>query len=526
MAGITAGVVLALAATPPAQPIPPLNQKVLEFARDRIGEKVGDGQCLSLAAEALRSAGAKRYPFDPSGDFVWGRPVASFPQAMPGDILQFRNAVFQGKRWISKRRWVSWHHEYPHHTAIVSEVREGGQVVTILHQNVGPPEAADATKQVVQEATIRPQSLQDGGAVAIYRPVARDVAENSRLRPDAPIALRTEVAIRGDSFLINGRPTYQGRSWKGRSIEGLLFNARMVQGIFDDLNPKTRDRWAYPDTRVWDPERNTREFLAAMPLWRDHGLLAFTINLQGGSPLSPAKARQTWHNSAITAEGELRREYLDRLARILDRADRLGMAVILGLFYFGQDERLKDEAAVIRAVDRATDWILDRGYQNVLIEVNNECNVAYDHAILKPDRVHELIERVQARRRDSRRLLVGTSYGGGTVPGANVVRVSDFLLMHGNGVSVPARIAEMVRQARAVPGYRPMPILFNEDDHFDFDRPANHFESALSERASWGYFDPGSSNYRDGYQSPPVNWGLNTDRKRAFFAKLEEVTGR
>jgi hypothetical protein len=201
------------------------------------------------------------------------------------------------------------------------------------------------------------------------------------------------------------------------------------------------------------------------------------------------------------------------------------MAVILGLFYFGQDERLKDEAAVVRAVDRATDWILGCGYTNVLIEVNNECNIAYDHAILKPDRVHELIGRVRARRRNGRQLLVGTSYGGGTVPGENVVRASDFLLLHGNGVRDPARIAAMVRAARVVPGYRPMPILFNEDDHFDFDRSSNHFESALSERASWGYFDPGSLNYRDGYQSPPVNWGINTERKRAFFAKLKEIAG-
>src|SRR5262249_30292879 len=28
----------------------------------------------------------------------------------------------------------------------------------------------------------------------------------------------------------------------------------------------------------------------------------------------------------------------------------------------------------------------------------------------------------------------------------------------------------------------------------------------------------------DGYQSPPVNWGINTDRKRAFFALLAQVT--
>ena len=83
LAWVTAVVVPDLAATPPAVPIPALNQKVLEFARERIGEKVADGQCTSLAVEALRYAGAKRYPFDSSGDFVWGRPVASFQEGCP-----------------------------------------------------------------------------------------------------------------------------------------------------------------------------------------------------------------------------------------------------------------------------------------------------------------------------------------------------------------------------------------------------------------------------------------------------------
>ncbi len=59
---------------------------------------------------------------------------------------------------------------------------------------------------------------------------------------------------------------------------------------------------------------------------------------------------------------------------------------------------------------------------------------------------------------------MGTSYGGGTVPLTNVVKVSDFILVHGNGVSDTNRIREMVREARQVPGYRKMPILFNEDD--------------------------------------------------------------
>jgi len=336
---------------------------------------------------------------------------------------------------------------------------------------------------------------------------------------------KTEISIRGDGFLINGRPTYPGRRYKGNKIEGLLMNARLIQGIFDDLNPDTRARWQYPDTGVWDAERNTREFMAAMPEWRRHGLLSFTINLQGGSPEGYSKA-QPWHNSAINADGSLRPDYMSRLEKILDRSDELGMAPIVGVFYFGQDQRVRDEAAVRRAVENAVRWLLGSRHRNMLLEVNNECDVAaYDHEILRPGRVHELIELAKGVTAGGRRLLVGTSFGGGRVPNAAVVRVSDFLLMHGNGVSDPKRIARMVEQARNVPGYRPMPILFNEDDHFDFDKPENNMLAAVGAYASWGYFDPGKNNYADGYQCPPANWGINTERKKAFFTLLKEVTG-
>jgi hypothetical protein len=285
---------------------------------------------------------------------------------------------------------------------------------------------------------------------------------------EPPPRRRTEVSVKGDAFLINGRPTYEGRTWRGHKVEGLLFNARLVQGIFDDLNPDTVGLWAYPDTRRWDAERNTRAFVAAMPAWRRHGLLGFTLNLQGGSPQGYSK-EQPWHNSAFTADGGLRPDYLARLERILDRADELGMAVILGLFSFGQDERLRDEAAVQRGVDNAVGWVLRQGYRNVLIEVNNECDVPrYDHPILRPGRVHELIGRVRGIGRDGRRLLAGTSFAGGSVPVESVVRASDFLLLHGNGQDSPDRLSALIRKTRAVPGYRAMPVLVNEDDHFDF----------------------------------------------------------
>ena len=69
------------------------------------------------------------------------------------------------------------------------------------------------------------------------------------------------------------------------------------------------------------------------------------------------------------------------------------MAPVVGLFYFGQDERLDDEQAVVRATDNVVDWLLDRRYANVLIEIANEVDVPlYEHSILRPDRCHELID--------------------------------------------------------------------------------------------------------------------------------------
>src|SRR5580765_2550173 len=259
---------------------------------------------------------------------------------------------------------------------------------------------------------------------------------------------RTEVSIRGEQFLINGKPTYAGRTYKGMKIEGLLMNVRAVQAIFDDLNPETRSKWAYPDTKKWDPERNVSEFVAALPEWREHGVQAFTVNLQGGSPEGYSKA-QPWENTAIDPNGNLRPAYMSRLARVLERADELGMVAIVGYFYFGQDQRVKDEAAVRRAVTNTTNWLLDGGYRNVLVEVDNECDVkAYDHEILKPARVHELIELVKGMHRSGRRMLVGNSYGGGSPATANVVKASDLLLLHGNGADDPARVRKMIQVSR------------------------------------------------------------------------------
>ena len=67
---------------------------------------------------------------------------------------------------------------------------------------------------------------------------------------------------------------------------------------------------------------------------------------------------------------------------------------------------------------------------------------------------------------------------------------------------------------------------YNAEWDYRFDEPENHMMAALAEYVSWGYFDPGASNYADGYQCPPVNWGIGTERKRQFFKKLSAISGQ
>jgi hypothetical protein len=347
----------------------------------------------------------------------------------------------------------------------------------------------------------------------------------------APMTRSTTVSIEGNAFHINGRPTYPGRVYKGSKVEGLLFTSRMVNCIIDDQNPETRGMWGYADG-PWDPERNTSEFIAMLPVYRSHGLTSIAFNIQGGSPMGYGW-HQPWHTSGYTPDGRLLPDYRARLIRVLDAADKAGMVVGLGYFYISATPALADEAALLRATDEVTDLVCDGGYTNVLIEVGNEVDLprwAYD--IIKPARTHELIARVQSRsagrvKGRAGRLLVSSSFATRDAIPGKFLETADYVLYHGNGLATPDAVRARAQQIRATAGYRGQPLLINEDDHFDFDKPDSNMLAAVQEYSGWGYFDYRQirERFEDGYQSLPVDWRINSVRKKGFFSLLAEVTG-
>ncbi len=378
---------------------------------------------------------------------------------------------------------------------------------------------------------------------------------------------KTEISLEGDKFLVNGTPTNKGTTFRGVSMEGLIMNSRMANAVFDDDNEFTRHLWAYPDNDKWDADRNTNELIEMLPTYKSKGLSCIDVNLQGASPLGyyksspeglsdllarirtkfpdatepkiwaglPGTRSQPWNSGAFTENGDLKPAFMKRVAKVIEAADEIGMIVCLGLFYFGQDERISDEKSVKTAVEKATNWVLAKGYTNVLLEINNECDVPlYEHEILCPDRVHELINLAKSISKDGARLLVSTSFTRRMVPTEKVIESSDFILLHGNGMHDPVEITNRVQETRNANSYKGQPIFFNEDDHFEFENESNNFVAAIEQRAGWGFFDPGPGaggtaaygNYVDGYQNPPINWTINTPRKESFFWILSKLTDK
>lgn len=154
-----------------------LNAKVVAFARSRIGEKVGNGQCTSLVIGALGAAGARRFPDGPDDeDYVWGEYVEQPEDVRAGDVLQFRDVVFKSRRRVRRGARTVIRSEtrfFPHHSAIVDEVREGGRIIVILHQNAGPGSMSEEERMTVKREALDMEDLQEGGWIKAYHPVGR-----------------------------------------------------------------------------------------------------------------------------------------------------------------------------------------------------------------------------------------------------------------------------------------------------------------------------------------------------------------
>jgi hypothetical protein len=300
---------------------------------------------------------------------------------------------------------------------------------------------------------------------------------------------RTRVSIKSTRWYLNNRLTYPATQ-----AEGLLMNVRMVNAVFED-----RKR---PE---FDTDRNTDESIAAIGDYTAHGVRAFTVNLQGGFP-----GYEEAINSVFKPDGSLRKDYQQRVKRVIEACDRIGVVVILGCYYQRQDQILKDTQAVRAGVVNVVRWLVESGFTNVVLEIANEFNHSgFDHPILRTPEGQ--VELIRLARKTSPNLLVSTSgLGNGRLPDS-VARASDFLLIHFNGTrldDIPGRIGALKRYGK--------PIVCNEDDKLGAEA-AKAAQLCVTHGASWGFMHKKENQY-----SPFQFRGIEDDH--TVYATLKALT--
>ncbi|MHB0858622.1 MAG: hypothetical protein ACYC5M_13780 [Anaerolineae bacterium] len=335
-------------------------------------------------------------------------------------------------------------------------------------------------------------------------------------------------------------------------LAGLVLNHRVVNGIFDDLGPCTdydadgREDWAFQGTGRWDPELNTDRFVKAMRWWREQGVIGFTIGLQGDNP-RPGTSDEVRlveagaDSSAFEPDGSLRPAFMGRLRRILDAARELDMVPIVNYFTLWGIARIQEQA-IGDAVDNATRWLLENGFDRLLIEVAHECDAEGYPAPLGLPRVHEMVYRVKDcvdlyndRTGQERRFYVGCSLSGAyllpeaaaTLP-ETFMRSVDVLFPHGDGRTTEEFRAglQALRERARVAARKPLPIVCNRDvrlptgEEPDCGGDLEHLEMCLEEHVSWG------NMIRCHQRVPCEDWVGGTLVQREWFSRTSKLAGK
>lgn len=321
--------------------------------------------------------------------------------------------------------------------------------------------------------------------------------------------MRTTYQIQGKDFYINGKKTYSDLPNSNPNIHGLLFNARFIQGVFDDKNPDNQgkyDRFG----KTFDAETHTDELIEQLPAWYEKGIRAIIVGLQGGGPIYTYEDWSVIDSGCFSKDGtQMDEGYCARLTRLIHACDELGMLVIVSILYQAQAHLLKDGVALMEAVHTACTFLKSLPYDNIIIEVANEQDVGdfCNHPLISSGEGMGALIRL-AKEWSGNRFAVGSSGGGGSWK-KEIVDESDVILVHGNGL----RRQEYHRFIQEVCRHAPdKPIVCNEDSQC-FSRLA----VCEATHTSWGYYN----NFTK--QEPPVDWSI-TAGEDAFFAKrLEDL---
>ena len=334
------------------------------------------------------------------------------------------------------------------------------------------------------------------------------------------------------------RLTYSGRAYRSQA-RGKLMALGLTQALFDD---------ELSSEEHFDPDGNTDQVIEALDLYREHGVLAISVSLQGDNPEHGSDINNTLRRhrqagshgplvSAFRSDGFLKQGWLRRLRRLVEEADRRGMFVCLIYFQPGQDDIFDSPNAIVAATRNITDWLIGSDFRNVIIDIANEWDVeeySWDHGRFIPENIDRLIEIVRDRFNTADYTLpIGASGSSRMSYPDSLAQACDLVLIHGNGMT----LGEKIRRLREFQGTS-RAVWMTEDDNghettvANLSREKASADAVFQEGGGWGYLPrkqtqrfpfhylPGETSRFDDETAEPVRDGAYFRAVLEHIAKL------
>ena len=278
--------------------------------------------------------------------------------------------------------------------------------------------------------------------------------------------------------------TYRGSEYQRRA-RGKRMLVDAPQGLFED-------EWL--SEKPFDPTANTDALIAALDLYKEYGVLAVAVSLQGADPGYSAErngivrksgalfgSKEGSLISAFARDGSLKPAWTARLAKLLKAADDRGMFVQLTYFQPAQDEALDSPEAIVAAAQNMTKWLVAGDHRNVIIDAASGWDVQgeWDHFEFIPRNIANLVTVIREQFNGaSFSLPIGAASGPSMLYPVSLAQVCDLVLLDERGLK-PDMVAR--RFAQMSDYERPLGVIV------DAGKELTLSAASFDKSASWTY---------------------------------------
>jgi hypothetical protein len=301
------------------------------------------------------------------------------------------------------------------------------------------------------------------------------------------------------------------------------------------------DMCAFFDADVADIEKNREDFMENLSGWQAAGVNMVTLGLQSPSPFGEyyKKAREqnkskniAFESSALKSDGSLDFVCLKSAGRIIEAANRAGLLVLVNIFSASCEDIFEDEFAVIDGAFNAADWLIEKKFPNVMVNITDISHTFYKSSVLGGGAVKLL---KSLKERSGGRLILGAGIKSFKNIAANFladyIEHSDFVPIYSNTENAKSQfntkkmlgdISHLQKAMKERGADVPIIVAKGDDLSEKYNSYGkNNLAEALENGVSWCYYD------REGFVVMPIDWNKNSSaEKRRFFETAENIKNR